>query len=149
MVNQLIQALVLAASLNADVPPNFVLAIAYAEHWNGSVATTVIRANAVSLPNADGSVDRGVMQLNSKVFEALQEWDDPRLNVDAGVAHVKALSWMCDTWWEVAVAYNCGLGRLRSEQGPPRQSLLYADRVMQVWRELDGAEYVPTVIYHR
>lgn len=126
------------------MPPEFCMAIAYAEHWNGAILYTTIDAKAVSKPNIDGSLDRGVMQLNSRVFEHVK-WDDPRVNIEAGVQLIKDLSTKCSTWWEVAVAYNCGIGRMRSRQGPPKQSLTYADRVMSIWGELTRLEYLPVL----
>lgn len=147
-MNKLITSLIMVAALNADVPPDFVLAVAYAEHWGGSVESTVIDAKAVSRPNTNGSVDRGVMQLNSYVFKSLVAWDDPAVNIAAGVTHIKVLSAQCTTWWEVALAYNCGFGRMHSELGPPQSSLRYADRVIAIWHELSGAEYLPTAIQH-
>lgn len=129
--------------MELGVPPKFVLAIAYAEHWNGSIEETIIRADRRSPINSNGSRDLGVMQLNSKYYCHVNWWD-AEVNIRTGVQHIKWLMEHCATYWEVAVAYNCGLDRSRG--GPPKTSLNYASNVMDIWHELEGYDYVNLAI---
>lgn len=137
-----ILALIMIVSLELNVPPNFVKAIAYTEHWNGSIENTIIKADRVSKPNFNGSVDRGVMQLNSQYFDGF-DWADPETNIRKGIEHIAYLSKHCSTYWHLALAYNAGLGGAKN---PPASSLTYADRVMQIYLELEGTSYIKVKI---
>lgn len=136
-----IVTLILTIAIQIGVPPYFALSIAYAEHWNGSVEFTVINPYATG-HNPNGSKDYGVMQLNSEYFGHINVWC-AETNIRTGIQHIKWLSERqpCNTWWLVAVAYNCGLNRtidrVKWPDGPPVQSLSYADKVMKIWQELD------------
>jgi soluble lytic murein transglycosylase-like protein len=133
-------ALILTISADVGVPPMFVLAIALEENWS-------LNPMAISLENKNGTVDLGVMQLNSRYYGHIN-WDDPEINIRAGCLHIKALMNKpeLNTYWAVAVAYNCGYGRFISARGPPTVSLDYAERVMARWRELEGGRYINPVI---
>jgi hypothetical protein len=51
-----------------------------------------------------------------------------------------------DTYWAVAVAYNCGYARFMSKEGPPPGSLDYGAKVMERWYILTGAKYICPII---
>lgn len=140
-----ILALIFTLSIEAGVPPYFVQAIAITEHWNGSIENTVINPAAVSLPNEDGSVDRGVMQLNSRYYDHV-DWACPETNIREGIALIKRLSKepLLNTWWAVAVAYNCGYTGFKN--GPSSSSVEYGNRVMDVWFQLEDARHISLII---
>lgn len=140
-----ILALILAMSIEANVPPYFVQAIALTEHWGGSVENTEINPKAISLPNKDGSVDRGVMQLNSRYYDHV-DWSCPETNIREGIALIKSLSKepLLNTWWAVAVAYNCGYAGFVS--GPPSSSIDYGSRVISVWSQLEDTRFISVII---
>ena len=135
-----IVALILTIAANVGVPPYFALAVAIEENHS-------LNPNAVSPVNQNGTVDLGVMQLNSAYYGDI-EWQDPTTNILAGCLHIKGLMDRpeVNTYWTVAVAYNCGLARFFSEEGPPAASLSFGDRVIRRWLDLAGMQYINPVI---
>jgi len=107
-----------------DVPPYLVAAIIIKES-EGNVL-------AVSKENTNGSVDRGLMQLNSYYFDI--EWCDAEINIRTGCAHLRSLynhTWHTSpNWWSAVVAYNCGLERFLNE--PLQVSIQYANDVFEI-----------------
>lgn len=126
----MIEAMILAIALEVGVPPYLVLAIAYTEN-------TTLNPLAVNR-NPDGTLDLGVMQLNSGWFTG--NWADPETNIWAGCEYIKwLLSLPNMNEWKVAVAYNCGYSRLLA--GPPAQSIDYAEKVFILFNEYRGYRY--------
>jgi soluble lytic murein transglycosylase-like protein len=118
----MMEALILAIALEVGIPPYFALSIALTEN-------PTLDPLAVNV-NSDGTVDRGVMQLNSSWFNG--SWGDPDENIRAGCEHIKwLLSLPKMNYWLAAVAYNCGYGRLL--KNPPNVSIEYANRVFARW----------------
>lgn len=142
-----ILALILSVALEVGIPPYFAQAIAYAEHWNGSVENTVINPKADTNVNEDKSIDLGVMQLNSRYINDFVflfwdkpwefKWESPYDNIYIGCKQIEWLMKRCTTYWSVAVAYNCGIDRVL-KGNPPHRSTVYADRVIRIWNELSG-----------
>jgi soluble lytic murein transglycosylase-like protein len=132
----IIMALILTIAAEVGVPPQFALAIALEEN-------RTLDPLAISQANRDGTVDLGVMQLNSGYYGHIK-WYDPETNIRAGCLHIKRLmnTKEINTYWAVAVAYNCGQYR----NNIPRSSLEYADRVMLRWHDLENARYINPVI---
>jgi soluble lytic murein transglycosylase-like protein len=120
--------LLLAIALEVGIPPYFALSVALEE--NQALDPLAVHRNT------DGTLDRGVMQLNSSWFTG--DWQNPETNIRAGCEHLK---WLMEqpgvtTLWDVAVAYNCGLARFR--EGPPMASVEYACRVYERWNGYRG-----------
>lgn len=138
MINQAIAALVLVIASEFGLPPYFVLAVAIEEN-------NTLNPVAVSPINKNGTFDLGVMQLNSASYGHIA-WDNPEVNIRAGCLHIKNLMKepKINTYWGVAVAYNCGYARFASE--PPKESIDYGGRVMKRWRSLEGVDYINPVI---
>ncbi|WP_461246534.1 transglycosylase SLT domain-containing protein [Treponema sp. R6D11] len=136
----LIMALILTIAAETGVPPRFALAVALEEN-------RTLNPAAVSRVNDNGSYDLGVMQLNSEFYGRIN-WRDPETNIRAGCLHIKELMSKpeLNTYWSVAVAYNCGFARYSNGKTPPRNSLEYADRVMARWYKLEGVIYINPVI---
>ncbi|MDR2375773.1 MAG: transglycosylase SLT domain-containing protein [Treponema sp.] len=94
---------------------------------------------AVNHRNQDGSVDRGLFQLNSRSFPKLSEADffNPRINVYHGIAHLR----LClDTGGSEIAAlamYNAGSVRVRTG-GTPSQTLDYTARILSSRRKIDA-----------
>jgi len=131
-MQEIIVALIIATAVEVGVPPYFAVAIATVEHWGGS-----INPDARVGPNENGSYDLGVMQLNDRYFGHI-DWKCPATNIRAGVEHIKWLIQQPEltTYWSVAIAYNCGIARF-IEFPPPSASIVYANRVLLVWEQLD------------
>ncbi|MDR3162148.1 MAG: lytic transglycosylase domain-containing protein [Spirochaetaceae bacterium] len=107
-----------------DIPP----ALAFALAWEESQ----YNPRAVSKKNANGTVDRGLFQLNDRSFPRLseQEFFDPRTNSYYGMAHLR---WCLDTGGSELVAlaiYNAGSTRINGDQ-TPRKTLAYASRILE------------------
>lgn len=86
-------------------------------------------ARAISTPNRNGSVDMGIMQLNSKylgyfamkfnggvMFDPL----DPEINLRVGMKYLAHLYRSTGSWYNAVAAYNAGLTRLQSGDIPPK-----------------------------
>jgi hypothetical protein len=126
-----IAELILAAGDSRKVPP----ALAFAVAWEESR----YRPKAVNTHNRNGSIDRGLFQLNSRSFPKLNETDffDPRINARYGIAHLR---WCLDTGGSETVAlaiYNAGAVRVNTN-GAPKTTLGYVERVLNSRRKIDG-----------
>ena len=121
-------ALIISIAVEMGLPPNFVLAIALTE--NDTLNPKALHHNA------DGTIDKGIMQLNSSWFHH-KKWDDPEINIRAGCSHIKTLLSRNEikTYWMAALAYNAGFGKIHN---PPESSVKYAYRVMKKYRELNA-----------
>ena len=131
-----IAALILSIAIEVGVPPNFVLAIATVENWT-------LNPNAINNKNTNGTIDYGVMQINS--VHNLKNWRDPETNIRFGAAYIRHLAERMpygSTWGEVAIAYNAGMGRLYT---PPASTVKYSSNVMLRYTELNGGYACPLV----
>jgi len=139
-VFEVIMALILTIAAETGIPPRFALAIALEEN-------RTLNPMAVSRVNENGTYDLGVMQLNSEFYGNIK-WRDPETNIRAGCLHIKELMSKpeLNTYWSVAVAYNCGYARYLNNKTPPRSSLEYADRVIARWYTLENVRYINPVI---
>jgi hypothetical protein len=121
---------ILKEAVQLAIPPS----LAFAVSWEESRFV----ASAVNPHNRDGSVDRGLFQLNSNSFPKLGERDffNPQLNAQYGISHLR----MClDTGGSEIAAlaiYNAGSGRVQTG-GTPRQTLDYVARVLSTRRKID------------
>lgn len=107
---QQIEKMIIAECKKWGVDP--ALALGIAKHESG------LRADAVSPKNTDGTVDKGVFQLNSKYFK-LKNPLDPAENISRGVQHIAALqkTFGTDTN-KILAAYNAGAGAVQSGKIP-------------------------------
>jgi len=136
-------ALIILVATEAGIPPNFALAVAMTE---GSS----LNPSSVSAKNRDGSVDRGIFQLNSYVYPEVN-WSDPETNIRLGISHLKWLAEMsCHiTWWDVAISYNGGHSYMLNKTSPPQSSVEYANKVMQIYTELSGGYVNPVITFYK
>jgi soluble lytic murein transglycosylase-like protein len=119
-------ALILQIAPIYNIPPYFMVAIAEIEsEWH---------FDAIHV-NTNGTIDYGLMQLNSSWFDHVN-WADPKTNIKYAAMYISDLRAEGLTWWQIAVAYNCGIGRLSN---PPAQSIDYAARIFEVWAQYDRA----------
>jgi soluble lytic murein transglycosylase-like protein len=118
-------ALIIKIATLHNVPPYLMVAIAEVEsNWN---------INAINV-NADGTLDRGLMQLNTSWFND-ENWADPETNITAATKHIVYLkSYRNYNWYQVCVAYNCGINRM---DDPPQKSIAYAIKIFEVWAKYD------------
>jgi soluble lytic murein transglycosylase-like protein len=117
-------ALILELAPAYGIPPYLLVAIAETEsQWN----------NYAQRRNNNGTIDRGIMQLNSSWFED-DNWHDPVVNINAAIDHILGLRKHGLNWWQTVMVYNCGLSRLNN---PPEQSIEYAAKVFRTWASYD------------
>jgi len=122
--------LILKEAVQLAIPPS----LAFAVSWEESRFDVF----AVNPHNRDGSVDRGLFQLNSSSFPKLGEADffNPQVNARYGMSHLR----MClDTGGSEIAAlaiYNAGSGRVQTG-GTPRQTLDYVARVLSTQCKID------------
>jgi soluble lytic murein transglycosylase-like protein len=126
-----IAGMILDASETHKVPPSLAFAVAWEE--------SRYRPRAVNTHNRDGSIDRGLFQLNSRSFPKLSEADffDPRTNIRYGIAHLR---WCLDTGASETVAlsiYNAGSVRVNAN-GTPKMTLEYVGKVLGSRRKIDS-----------
>ena len=115
-----------------NIPP----ALAFALCWEESRFTP----RAISKKNANGSVDRGLFQLNNLSFPQLRDADffNPETNARHGMAHLR---WCLDTAGsELAglAMYNAGASRVTSNQTPKR-TLDYVSRILDLRNRMEDA----------
>jgi len=115
-----------------NVPPYLVAAIIIVESRGDP--------HAINYENANGTIDRGIMQLNSSWFNDTN-WHCAETNIRAGCQHLAYLYRQTrdrsPTWWSAVVAYNCGLTRFNdTTRKLPDSSLDYAYLVFEIWNSL-------------
>jgi hypothetical protein len=114
-----------------DVPP----ALAFALSWEESR----FNPRAINRQNRDGSVDRGLFQLNSRSFPDLElaAFFDIKSNARYGVSHLRHCIDSADSEISALAMYNAGTGRVRS-QGAPEVTLNYVSRILENRRIIES-----------
>jgi len=119
--------IVLAILENADkfnIPP----ALAFALSWEESR----FNPNAVNRYNRDGSIDRGLFQLNNRSFPNLEipVFFDIEINAYYGLGYLRHCLDSGGTEVSALAMYNAGAGRVRSS-GAPEVTLNYISRILE------------------
>jgi hypothetical protein len=136
--SRVLVSIILAKAEYYNIPP----ALAFALCWEESQYSV----RAISKKNANGSIDRGLFQLNNLSFPQLKDADffNPETNAHYGMAHLR---WCLDTaGTEIAglAMYNAGATRVRTDQTPKR-TLDYVSRILETRNRLEDAfrlEYI-------
>lgn len=107
-----------------DISPSLAFALCWAE--------SQFNPMAVNRTNRDGSIDRGLFQLNSRSFPKMKEADffNPSINAYYGMAHLR---WCLDTGGSVVAGlamYNAGTNRVKAD-GTPKRTLDYISYVLE------------------
>jgi hypothetical protein len=94
---------------------------------------------AVNRKNQDGSIDRGLFQLNNRSFPKLTEAEffNYRTNAFYGMAHLRICIDTGGSELSAAAMYNAGTWRVRSG-GTPHQTLNYAERIFSSSRKVEA-----------
>jgi hypothetical protein len=122
---------ILTNAENFNVSPSLAFALAWEE--------SRYKPNAINRRNKNGSIDRGLFQLNNQSFPKLAEADFFNLRVNAwyGMAH---LNWCLDSGGSEIAAlaiYNAGAGKV-SSGGTPKNTLDYISRILASRRKIDS-----------
>jgi len=103
-------------------------ALAFALSWEESR----FNPRAVSRPNRDGSIDRGLFQLNNKSFPDLDPlaYFNVRYNTRFGISHLRYCLDIGGSEVSALAMYNAGTGRV-SSTGAPKVTLNYISRILE------------------
>jgi hypothetical protein len=113
-----------------DIPP----ALAFALSWEESR----FNPNAVNRKNRDGSIDRGLFQLNNRSFPQLetQAFFDPKVSAWYGMGHLRHCLDTGGTEIAALAMYNAGTGKVRTT-GAPKITLDYINRILENRRKIE------------
>ena len=114
-----------------DVPP----ALAFALSWEESN----FNPNAVGPRNANGSIDRGLFQLNNRSFPGLEirAFFDIEVNSYYGISHLRHCLDLGGSEISALAMYNAGAGRVRGS-GTPKVTLDYISRILENQRKIEN-----------
>jgi len=114
-----------------NVPP----ALAFALSWEESR----FNHRAINSQNRDGSVDRGLFQLNNRSFPNLEIalFFDIKSNARYGVSHLRHCLDLADSEISALAMYNAGTGRVKT-QGAPEVTLNYISRILENRRMIES-----------
>jgi len=115
---------ILASANSFNIAP----ALAFALAWEESR----LNPYAVNYKNRDGSIDRGLFQLNSHSFPRLevQAFFNPEINAQHGMGHLRHCLDIGGSEIAALAMYNAGTNRVNSS-GTPRSTLDYISRIME------------------
>jgi len=114
---------------------NIAPALAFALAWEESR----LNPYAVNNKNRDGSIDRGLFQLNSRSFPRLeiQAFFNPGVNARNGMGHLRHCLDVGGSEIAALAMYNAGANRVNSS-GAPKSTLDYISRIMENRREIES-----------
>ncbi|GHU89205.1 hypothetical protein FACS189476_07720 [Spirochaetia bacterium] len=126
-----IAEVILTNAENFNVSPSLAFALVWEE--------SRYKPSAINRRNKNGSIDRGLFQLNNQSFPKLTEADffNPQINAWYGMAH---LNWCLDSGGSEIAAlaiYNAGSGKV-SSGGTPKNTLDYVSRILASRRKIDS-----------
>jgi soluble lytic murein transglycosylase-like protein len=144
--------------VNSRVLASIILAKAEAYNISPALAFALCKeesqytVRAVNRKNVNGSVDRGLFQLNNLSFPHLKEADffNPETNAHHGMAHLR---WCLDTAGSELAAlamYNAGATRVTSNNTPKR-TLDYVSRILDARARIEESfriEYLLNESFH-
>lgn len=133
------KAILLEADRNS-IPPSLAFALAYTE--------SRYKVTAVN-HNTNGTIDRGLFQLNSSSFPALTEADffDPYVSAKYGMSHLKHCLKMAGNEVTALAMYNAGSGSVRSNR-TPQMTLNYIGKIISYQKTLDDMFYQDVVSFY-
>jgi soluble lytic murein transglycosylase-like protein len=112
-----------------DIPPSLAFALAYTE--------SRYKPSAVNR-NVNGTIDRGLFQLNSASFPRLTEAEffDPKTSARYGLAHFKYCLTVAENEVAALAMYNAGITRIKNDS-TPRKTLNYISHILRYRQTLD------------
>jgi soluble lytic murein transglycosylase-like protein len=122
---------ILDSSDEFDIPP----ALAFALCWEESR----FNPNAINRQNRNGSVDRGLFQLNNRSFPHLDisSFYNIYFNARYGVGHLRHCLNSSGSEISALAMYNVGTGRVKST-GAPEVTLNYTSRILENRRKIES-----------
>jgi hypothetical protein len=110
--------------------------LAFALAWEESQFNPL----AVNAKNRDGSIDRGLFQLNNRTFPQmeLQAFFSPDVNSWHGMSHLRYCLDTGSTEVAALAIYNAGAGRVGTS-GAPKSTLDYISRILDNKRKIENS----------
>lgn len=123
-----------------DIPLSLAFALAYTE--------SKYKVEAVGY-NTNGTVDRGLFQLNSNSFPNLteEEFFDPYTSAKYGMQHLKQCLRSAGNSVSALAMYNAGMGRVSSNK-TPQTTLNYIGKIISYQNQLDDLFTDQVVIFY-
>ncbi|MDR1857988.1 MAG: transglycosylase SLT domain-containing protein [Treponema sp.] len=127
---EIVEAVLVGAD-RFDISP----ALAFSLGWEESRLDPL----AVNTENRDGSIDRGLFQLNNRSFPRLdlESFFNPAVNAYYAMGHLRYCLDTGGTEIAALAMYNAGAGRV-SNTGTPKTTLDYISRILENRRELES-----------
>lgn len=123
--NREVAQAIVDASLRLNVPVNLALALSFVE--------SSFNVDAVNESNSNGTIDRGLFQLNSATFRNVNiDFFDMHENIEAGLNYLITKYERYGSWESAVVMYNAGI-----EVNLSNRSLTYLSRILQRERLFD------------
>ena len=112
-----------------DIPLSLAFALAYTESRYKPAAVN---------RNVNGTIDRGLFQLNSASFPRLTEAEffDPKTSARYGLAHLKYCLSVAENEVAALAMYNAGISRIKNDS-TPRRTLNYIAHILRYRQTLD------------
>lgn len=128
---------ILTAANRENIPLTLAFALAYTE--------SRYRPNARNT-NVNGSIDRGLFQLNDRSFPQLSEADffDPNTSARYGMRHLRYCIGVGKDEYTGVAMYNAGVGRIKAGQ-TPASTKAYVKNIKR-YRNILDAEFKKEVI---
>ena len=113
-----------------DVPLSLAFALAYTE--------SRYDAKAVNKNNRNGSIDRGLFQLNNRSFPQLKESDffNPAVSAKYGMSHLRFCMNVAGNEVAALAMYNAGTNKVRADN-TPQSTLNYVGKIKAYQEKLD------------
>ena len=129
--NREIAQAILKSADEFDVPPALALALSWEE--------SRFNPRAVSPRNSDGSIDRGLFQLNNRSFPGLEltAFFDIKINTYYAMSHLRHCLDSGGSEVSALAMYNAGAGRVRGA-GTPKVTLDYISRILENMRKIEN-----------
>ncbi|MDR0455740.1 MAG: lytic transglycosylase domain-containing protein [Treponema sp.] len=125
-----------------DIPP----ALAFALAWEESR----LNPYAVNNNNRDGSIDRGLFQLNNNSFPRLEipAFFNPGINAQNGMSHLRHCLDVGGSEIAALAMYNAGTNRVNSS-GTPRSTLDYISRIVENRRKIEDLFWEQETLFQK
>lgn len=138
--SEISKAILIEAERNS-IPLSLAFALAYTESH--------FKTRAIN-HNNNGTIDRGLFQLNSSSFPALSEADffDPFVSAKYGMKHLKHdLTLAGNNEVSALAMYNAGAGSVRSNR-TPQMTLNYIGKIFSYRKKLEDLFYEDVVSFY-
>lgn len=130
---------ILDAANREDIPLSLAFALCYAESRFNRAARNI---------NVNGSIDRGLFQLNDRSFPHLVDEDfyNPETSAKFGMSHLRYCLSVADNETTAVAMYNAGISRVRSDK-TPASTLRYVGRIASYRANLES-RFAEEVLSH-